>query len=555
MEKNPIIDNWFADLNKLLRKELSKENIDAWLFTWNKIESEFNEKWVELFTLRNKDVTDQIARKKWSEFSSSVIPEITNLSLKLKMVFVDKANTIGSLKQLSFFNLFARESRQERELNKEITRENQILMDDILNDIENIRVSWGSEELFFGRIHSILVTGKREEREQVWLLYAREKLKISSSLYPKIAKSLEHRKVIAVEAGYKNFADYYWSDKEDLTKKEAVDLQINILEAVTPLQQNFNIEKSRLLGVDALFPWDIDFEDGSSSIEITKKTGVEVLRLLTDKFLTRFPTFCTAIEDIYAGQIDINFEEKKSKQGFFAFKPVSKKTLIFMNYKNTIQSFATLTHEFGHAVHGVLVSKNSPWVFDYYGSDRNAFSESVAFFFELIALELLFESPQTVEEEKVRKIMYREKLSRFLLRLHHVAKVELLEHRLFSSELALSEEEVKEIYLEIDKKYNNAISRDKLTEFDSIRWIDPRSLREPFTLGLYGRALIGTLAFFKNYLNNPEAALQKFFTALNQPLSFSDEKLYGILGLEYPFTKSEVADAVDMLQTLMQKSM
>lgn len=175
-------------------------------------------------------------------------------------------------------------------------------------------------------------------------------------------------------------------------KPETVERLIKAVSTAFPIAHRFYKLKARMLGEKRL-----RYEDRSASVgKIAKKfdfsSAVETLSAslggLSEKYREIFLQF------LRRGQIDV-YPKLGKQGGAFCSGNTNAPTFVLLNFSDSFDSFLTLAHEMGHAIHTELSKSQPPAYRDY----STASAEIASTFFECLAFAAVFET--LTEKEKV----------------------------------------------------------------------------------------------------------------------------------------------------------
>jgi oligoendopeptidase F len=553
MEANPNPQAWLDSLEKLLNEAVALDTIEPWLKRWDQVDREYNEHYINVYRDRHLDTEDADARVRCREFEAIFLPQLKAASAKLKQRFLQQIAGTPLDGLYPFQDLFKYHVKGLVGVDPKFEEKIQAIGSDLERTEDAIRAELDGRQLTATEVRDVLLRGQRSAREQVWRSTAIQRLARANATHDGYRKTLVFRHSIAQEAGFGTFREYAWRDSADYTADEARTFHNSVLQGIAPIAQRLAEHRRTALQLNVLRPW--DREVGLPDVLATDNslTGREVVNRLIVALRRVSPELATTLESFPDAAFEIGRRPRKANQGFHAFRPVSNYPFVFMTYRGNTDSLATLIHELGHALNAALLSTRAQHSFEYDQNDRAAFQEGVAFFFELFTLNLL-SAPgcEIVSPEHIRAIK-REKALRFVDRMQHLSFLELIDHRLYGETPGdnVSIESISAYHAKLETLSPDGIDFTDLEEFAPIRWVSFRSLRKPFSLGLYVRAAIGALAHYEAFLRDPVHALALYIDALHHSESLPDHVLYGVLEMPYPFETSTLSRGLDALNDLV----
>jgi oligoendopeptidase F len=528
----------------VLDEPLTESCLPEWMQRWTGLQEEFEEYWIQCFENRQKDTRVESYKNDWNTFITVYQPQVRQISIKLK----EKLLAFLSHNNLPITAPFLAAFVEEKHIHLAKTSHQYIEMVGLAAHIQNLEngltIALDNTEITYSQCASVLLLGERTERQTVWQgLHTK-----LNQLYPESSlqatKAIGLAKQVAQEAGFTDFRSLYWSNKSDISAAESKNLHLAILDAVTPLKQKITAHKKTLLNLSDIFPWDESFDVGKDLEIFSRFTATEWLTVIVNRLRQSSVKLDKLLEGFNQNHYDIDLSPHKTNQGFAAYRPKSKQPFLFLNFRNSFRSFSTLCHELGHVMHYLFMLSHDTSVFDI-PNDRDSFNENIAFLFELYILDLLGNEPDAIFPSDTLATLKFQKAMRFIDRMYLCSKIELFEHAIYGSE---NLENHAETYASLEQQYPSGVNWAGLEQYSKTRWIDARALGEPFTLGLYSRALIGTLVLYQQVRAN---GLEMVIPALTLPGALSDTERFAALGIAYPFSPKTIHSAMAELERLI----
>jgi oligoendopeptidase F len=543
--ENININTLTQRLEDVLTDDINSENLILWLQKWSKLEGEFNEYWVNSFTDKQKDISNSDFKNNWTTFITKFQPAILDISAKIKKKLIDFVQNNEVAIELPFLQMFI----DENQINIEKSTEKYVKMMGLAEKIQsresNLTIQVDDREITYSQYINVISLEERDTREKAWRgLYTKlDEFYVESSRNAVSAISLGNE--MANKAGFKDFRSFYWSNKNDLSADNSKKLHLEILNLVTPLKQESTEIKKSILDVNDIFPWDENFDIGKENNIFSEFTESRLIEVVFRRLSENSTLLTELLANLDESLFDISFSPQKTNQAFAAYKPLSRKPLLFMNFRKSFNSFSTFCHELGHTIEFLILTTKNTWVFDYFGSDRFSFTESFAFLFELYVLDILGTGSQALFDAKSISILKFQKALRFIDRMYTCSKREIFEHYIYDKN---NNGDFEEYFDSLENLFPSGVNYQGLENQIQKRWIDARSLGAPFTLGLYSRALVSTLLMYKQMRTS---GLDSIFSTLALPATLSDKNKLNSLGIEYPFTSTSIESAIAELKQMM----
>jgi len=144
--------------------------------------------------------------------------------------------------------------------------------------------------------------------------------------------------------------------------QQAVEQMMEVTEANYGIAQDYFRLKAQLLGLDRLALYDQYAPVGG---ELPACTFEEAQTTILRSFERFSPQFRQIAQDFFTrGWIDAEVRKGKRGGAFCASPSPTVHPYILCNYTDTLRDVMTVAHELGHALHGVLASKQTPFNYD-----------------------------------------------------------------------------------------------------------------------------------------------------------------------------------------------
>ena len=206
--------------------------------------------------------------------------------------------------------------------------------------------------------------------------------------------------------------------------------------------------KKRLLGVDALHPYDTyapifpeierkyTYEEAQGIIkEALKPLGDEVQKILDSAFTDRW--------------IDV-YENVGKRGGAYSSGTYGVHPYILMNFDGTLGSVSTLAHELGHTIHTYLSHETQPYIYSGYA---NFNAEVASTTNEALLIDYLLDHAGTDDERLSLLQAYIQKFGSTFYRQGRFAEFELAVHKKVEKDEPLTHEALSSLFGDLYQKY------------------------------------------------------------------------------------------------------
>jgi oligoendopeptidase F len=404
--------------------------------------------------------------------------------------------------------------------------------------------------MFDGREHTMpemakyLMQTDRALRERAWRATAERRLKDKDALETIFDKMKGLRQQIALNAGFDNFRDYMFKayHRFDYTPEQCKAYHRSVKEVVVPLRREIDVYRRKLMGLDALKPWDTAVDpQGRTPLE-PFKTARQLIDGVEAMFGKLDPDLAGLYRDMRGlGLLDLDSRKGKAPGGYQNTLSEARKPFIFMNAVGVDDDVRTLLHESGHAFHAYL-SANDPLV--EYRHAPMEFCEVASMSMELMADAHMgeFYSPADAHRSSV------ELLEGVVSTLAWVATVDAFQHWIYEDPGATPRER-REAWIRFHTEYGGGvIDWSGLDEERAYLWHRQLHVFEvPFYYIEYGIAQLGALQLWARFRQDPQSALKFYKQGLSLGGSRPLPELFAAAGIKFDFSKEMIAPLIDSI--------
>jgi oligoendopeptidase F len=407
---------------------------------------------------------------------------------------------------------------------------------------------------FEGRPHTLQQMAKyleepdRRTREQAWELIAARRLKDKEELEAIFAELLSLREKRARNAGFANFRDYAFRERErfDYGPRECEEFHKGVEEAVVPLLRLLHKERARRLGLKKLRPWDL-LCDPEGRPPLRPFSAPEDLVYGVQEIMGRLDPRLGGLfrRMVELDLLDVANRPGKAPGGYQLALTERRLPFIFMNAVGRDQDLWTLLHESGHAFH-TLLSRDEP--LHMYRDPPLEFAEVASMGMELLSSSFL-DVFYPREEERQRSL--EEHLYAIVRLLCWVATIDAFQHWLYTHP-DHSQAERHRAWVGIFQRFAGLEDWSGYEEVLEHEWHRQLHLfLAPFYYIEYGIAQLGALALWEKGQEGRKETVERYIQALRLGGAKPLPQLFSAAGLPFAFGPAALARAARALHRVL----
>ena len=385
-----------------------------------------------------------------------------------------------------------------------------------------------------------LESDDRSIREAVYRKIAGRRLEDKDELNKLFSDLIGKRDQIAKNAGFSNYRDYKFAEmgRFDYTPASCFQFHEAVSLHVMPLMDEIYSHQQQKLSLETLRPWDTEAEP----------EGTTPLRPFTDgKDLLAKTILCLNKLDPFFGDclkkmqelnhLDLDSRMGKAPGGYNMPLAESGAPFIFMNAASQMSDLTTMVHEAGHAIHSFLAHPLELTGFKEYPTEMAEVASMSMELFTMDHWDVFFDSEEEMKRAK------RHQLERVITIFPWIATIDKFQHWIYENP-GHSLEERRQNWLAILNEFSSSvISFEGLENFRSYSWQKQLHLFEvPFYYIEYGIAQLGAIGMWKQYRENPKAALENYKHALSLGGTQTLPALYNAAGISFDFSPDTIND-------------
>ncbi len=392
----------------------------------------------------------------------------------------------------------------------------------------------------------------RELRHTVFSKIAERRLQDKDTLDTLFDKLLAIRHQVAVNAGFDNYRDYKFKElgRFDYSVEDCFNFHEAVKLHILPLQARLTNYRRQRLGLEVMKPWDGDAEPIGTQPLHPFTTGEELVNKAIEVFGKLDPYFAGCLEHMRTiGHLDLESRKGKAPGGYNCPLAEQGAPFIFMNAAGTMADVITMMHEGGHAVHSFLAHPLPLTAFKEYPMEIAELASMSMELFTLSHWDVFF--PDAAELKRAQL----EELERVIGVLPWIATIDKFQHWLYTHP-GHSIEARSVAWMDILNEFSNGLT--DWSGFEHYRanlWQKQLHLFEvPFYYIEYGIAQLGAIAMWRQFKNNPTAAVANYKNALAAGYTKTLGELYATAGIRFGFEPAYVHELSQFLSAELDQT-
>ncbi len=542
-------------MQELLARELTAENVEAWLADWSRLIRLVGEVGARIYVAHNQDTNDAEAENRFLQFIEEVQPEVEAADQQLKEKLLDSGLEPAGL-SIPLRNLRA-ETELFREENLSLFTETRKLTAEYSKIIAAQTVMWEGEETPLPQLVPLLHKPDRATREQVWRLMHERTLADREALNGLWQELFALRDRIAANAGRDHYRDYAWQQRLrfDYTPEDAITFQEAIATVVVPAATRIYERRRQALGLDRLRPWDLVDGTWRQPPEPAGQTTLapyQTAEELLNKGVRIFERVDPVLGEQFQIMIDealLDVENRKGKApgGYCTYFATMRRPFIFMNAVGLHGDVQTLLHEAGHAFHNFA---RAELPFHVQHRSPMEFNEVASMAMELLAAPYLGGNGNgfynTVDAARAR----REHLEEMILFWSYMAVVDAFQHWAYThEEQAADPARCDAQWATLWQRFLPGVDWSGLEAEMETGWHRKSHIfHSPFYYIEYGLAALGAAQVWRNALQDQEQAVASYRQALALGGTAPLPELFATAGARFAFDAETVGDVVTLIE-------
>lgn len=397
-----------------------------------------------------------------------------------------------------------------------------------------MQIEWGGKTITLQQASNLLLETNRTVRKEVWEKITAARLEKAEELEALFSKQVALRHQMALNAGFTNYRDYTFKalGRYDYTVEHCKQFHASVESHVVPLLRKTVAKRQESMQLDSLMPWDMAVDPLGRNPLKPFQTGSELLEKGLDCLREIRPFFAECLATMKShGLLDLESRLGKAPGGYNYPLAKTNMPFIFMNASGNLRDVETLVHEAGHAIHSF---KMAPLELNAFKNTPSEVAELASMSMELLSMDgwqHYFSDEQELKRAK------EEQLEGIIGTLPWIAQVDAFQHWIYEHPTH-SIAERKQYWLELNQRFGSGMV--DYTLFPGVlesSWHKQLHIFElPFYYIEYGIAQLGSIGIWKNYLENPEKALDEYEAFLSLGYKKSIPEIYSTAGVAFDFS-------------------
>lgn len=545
------LESYFKELSE--RPIGSVTDLEKWLKDMSELEAIVSEDACWRQIRMTCDTENKSLEAAFNFFYMEIQPKIQPYADVLNRKLVD-CPYLSSLDQKKYFT-YIRSVKKSidlfREENIPIQAELNVLQQQYGSISGKMTIDVEGREYTLQQAAKFLENPDRSLRESVYHKIYSRRLQDKEALNDLFAGLVSRRNQVALNAGFKNYRDYKFTEmgRFDYTPVECFQFHEAVREAVLPLVNEIYKTHQQKLGVDALRPWDTEAEP--AGIEPLKpfSDGNELLQKTIACFNKLDPFFAACLEKMNElKHLDLTSRKGKAPGGYNMPLTESGAPFIFMNAAGQMSDVTTMVHEGGHAIHSFLAHDLELSAFKEYPTEMAEVASMAMELFSMDYWDVFFDNADELKRAK------RHQLERVITIFPWIATIDKFQHWVYENPSHTNEERTS-AWMRIQSEFaSSSIDYSGLEKYREINWQRQLHLFEvPFYYIEYGIAQLGAIGMWKQFKENKDKALSNYTNALRLGGTRTLPELYNAAGLSFDFKPSTIKDLVTFIRRELEK--
>jgi oligoendopeptidase F len=533
----------------LAAQPLDLTNVASWLEEWSALEVAISEAAALAVIAYTTDTTNpeyEAAYQRWGELEPQVSEQRVRLSERLlelpQYVPDDLAIVIRNFRN-----------------QKDIFRTDNVPLKQALQplDAEYQRITgtmtaeWNGETIPLPMLGPYTLDPDRAIREKAYRKGFQPFIDQHDAIANVFDRQLELRQQIARNAGFANYRDYIFREKNrfDYTPADCETFHASVAEKVVPALTRRAEKRRQLMGLESVRPWDLKadplgrpgLQPYQSSDELVSG-AISILNGVS-------PDFGAYLHTMEQEQLlDLASRAGKAPGGYCSSLDYRKRPFIFMNGAGTQDDVETLLHEAGHCIHAFEAFQHQPLTFQRYPGEE--FSEVGSMAMELLTAPYLDREHGGYYSSADAKRARTDHLEGVLSGIAWIATVDAFQHWIYTNPEGADAAARDAEWRRVKARFDPSTDWSGIDDLLVARWY--RQLHiflVPFYYIEYGVAQLGALQVWRNSLSDQAGAVAAYRHALALGNTRTMSDLYATAGAKLAFDEQTIGELVELVET------
>jgi oligoendopeptidase F len=519
----------------------SKEDIEALIIKSGRLSAYIEEKFARAYINMTCDTENKEYSKVFNNLSGNISP-------KVEEAFFDFQSKLAKSPFFSKldgrFSLVVRSIKNTLELYKEnnltLKAEADIISTQYDKITGSIMINYEGKELTLSQARKELESDDRQKRKELWSLISQKQFEHKDDIEAVFDRLFSVRNIIAKNAGFENFRDYIFKDKErfDYTPDDCFKFHDSVEKEIVPLVEEISLRHKIRLGVSDYRPFDVPgipkgeepLKPFASTDELVEKTIAVYTKIRPD-----LGENLKKMRD--AKLFDLESRKGKAPGGYNYPLHMTNMPFIFMNAVGSQSDVRTIMHEAGHAMHNFQTANME--INDYKNTPSES-AELASMSMELMTMDywdIFYDNEADLKRAK------REQIEGTITILPWIMVVDAFQHWCYENpEHTPTQREAYFLSL-LNRFSDGLVNWDGYGKYRAMKWVYQLHITTvPFYYIEYAIAQLGALQIWKNYTQNKEAAVNGYLNALSLGSSKTLPEVYKAAGIRFDFSKDIIKE-------------
>lgn len=525
-------------------------DVAAWLTRWSQLQ-ELVEEAASMamvdYTCDTADPEKEAANLRWS---SEIFPQVMEQHVRLARRLVESGEVPAGMEMV--VREFATDIAIFREANVPLFAEIEELSAGYQKVTGGLSVEFDGKTLTVPQLQPYLRDADRAVRERAFRAMAAAYLGVREELARLFDRMYALRQQVATNAGFPNHMAWAFEAKHrfDYTPDDCARFHEAVATTVAPVVERLMQHRQRVLGVDALRPWDTLVPLDARG-DVTPFKDAEGLVAPAQRIFDALdPDLGARFREMRSAQLlDLTSRPGKAPGGYCTNLPFRKQPFIFMNAVGVPDDVNTLVHESGHCFHDFSANR-LPWIWQ--RSAGHEAAELASMSMELLVMPFL-RTPTGYYAPEAAAAVELEQLEDVLTSLCHIASVDAYQRWIYTSGEGHDAAARDAAWLRIRARFERGVDWSGLDDERVSRWYRQLHIFElPFYYIEYGIAQLGALQLWRDAQRDPAGTLARYkgFLALGgtRPLP----ELYATAGARLIFDAQGMGELVALVEARIE---
>jgi oligoendopeptidase F len=544
-------EKYFVELQR--RSISSGDDLQGWLEDYSELFGALSEAGAVRYIRMSGQTDDEGYRKAYLSFIEDVGPKVKVAEFNLNRKFAACPFT----SELSGERYQMMRKRVEnrialfREQNVELEKDDEKLGQEYESVTGAMTVLFDGKERTMSEMGRYFEEQDRTKRETAWRMVQSRRLKDRGKIDAIYEKMLAIRGQIARNAGFENFRDYSFLNRErfDYSPSDCLNFHDAVEKHIVPLARRVQQRRQEAMKLDRLRPWDMSVDAQGRAPLSPFKTTQELIQRGRETFERVDPVFGRNFQTMADLDLfDLASRPGKAPGGYNAELSDHMLPFTFMNSVGRDQDMWTLLHESGHAFQ-VFEMRRKELPYLYRGENLpSEIAEVASMSMELMASAHI---QDTFYDETDAARSRHDHFRSIAGLLPWIATIDAFQHWVYTHP-GHTLEERRDAWVRTDERFNIGDSWEGLEDERRSYW--HRQLHIfliPFYYFEYGIAQLGALGIWSRYRKDPNGAVEAYRTALSLGASRPLPELFRAAGLPWDFGESIIEKYAGELRRIL----